>query len=612
MSTARVENRQRWLNGLPPAAPTRPHSARDWLRDPIFWLVTVLLVGGTATVVLNTGWFGNLWLWAGAGARVAVVIGLLAIREWGRRALSNPKFWLALILLPAYAWMLYAQYWMLHPAEVFDDGTQTLGITNEAFLKAGFWAMWTALAYVVLFIWLDRFRGSSPLIWLLTFLWGACASTWLSIHANSWAAERMSTTQADAFAGSRAAVFSAPFVEEVTKATILILLVILMRRKIVSRLSMVALSGLAAVGFAFTENIIYYGRVWMQATNDISIADPDKTMMELVMLRGVYTSFGHPLFTMMTAGGLVIGLSARSKIVRVLAPVGGFLLSCAGHMLFNGLASTNHPDNLMGAWYLALGLVGVIVISLIVSVIGNGQVLKARLTDYERAGWISKDDVAQFGGPLRRLKLLWFALWRGPKKLIATATLVRRYTELAYLRDAMTRGTVDGGGDLRAHDLIQEIERLPAARSRARPVCRCSSASRRRPRLRRPPARHRVRPPRSTRRRNTRGRLAWAETGRDEPSPHRRVRATRRGPALGPIPPAARGGRAPASARRAARQPGPRLPPAPGHPPRRAAPGRRGRIDGRRQVHPRQFPAEGTRHQTGRRRCCSGVSEVDL
>ena len=459
MSTVRVENRQRWLNGLPAAAPETPASAR-WWRDPLYWLVVVLFVGSAVAVYLTTEYLNRWFFWAAAAGVLAVTITLMSLREWGRRTLRRPLFWITLILVPAFAWMLYDQYWMLHPSETFDDGTMTLGITNEAFLKAAFWAMWTALAYSVLFIWLDRFRPQQPLVWLLTFGWGACASTWVSIYVNTWAAEMMATTQADAFAGSRAAVFSAPFIEELAKATILVLLVILMRRKIVSRLSMVALAGLSAVGFAFTENIIYYGRVWMQATHDITIADPDAAMRELVMLRGVYTSFGHPLFTLMTASGFVIGLVARSKIVRVLAPVGGFLMACAGHMLFNGLSSTNPLENLKGAWYLALALIAIIVISLIVSVVGNGQVMKARLADYQRAGWLTEREVAIFGGPLRRLKLLWFSIFRGPRSWWRTAKLVRRYTELAYLRDAMTRGIVDAGGEHRAHDLIQDIHHL--------------------------------------------------------------------------------------------------------------------------------------------------------
>ena len=458
-----IADRQRWLDGLPRG---NPAPSRPWYATVSFWLAFVIpqaLVGGALGL---TTWGAQVrhlwWVWALLiGGALAVSL-LVNFTGWGRRLRGSPLFWLALILLPAYALALHDQYWLLHPAEIFEDGSQTLGISNEAFGKAAFYAMWTALAYSALFIWLDRFRGSQPLVWLLTFGWGAAASTWFSIYANTWVGQMMATTQANSDSGSRAAVFSAPFVEEFAKATILILLVVLWRNKIVSRLSIVALAGLSAIGFAFTENIIYYARVWMQATNDITIADPEGTMIELVLLRGVYTSFGHPLFTIMTAAGLAIGLGHSSKIVRVMAPLGGFMLACAGHMLFNGLASTRPTSALMLPWYLALGLVGVIVVSLIISVVANGQLIRARLTDYQRSGWLTARDVEVFGGPLRRVKLIWFAIFRGPKTWWRTTRLLRRATELGYLRNQMVRGVVAEGGDARALDLIHEIESLRA------------------------------------------------------------------------------------------------------------------------------------------------------
>ncbi len=459
MTEARILNRHRWLDGVA-MTPTN----RAWYADWRVW-------ASFATPLVMAVWalfFAQWRHWIQATPLVWVPIALVALGAGfflnftrpGRWLRRQPAFWMTIVLVPLYFAGLYNQYWMLHPDQTFEDGSVALGITDEAFRKGAFYAMWTALAYFTLFVWLDRFRSARPVIWLLVFGWGACASTWFSIHVNTWVGMAMSTREANADSGSRAAIFAAPFVEEFAKATILIFLVVMWRNKIVSRLSMVTLAGLSAIGFAFVENILYYSRVWMQATNDITIANPEETMLELVKLRGIYTSFGHPLFTMMTAGGLVIGLAARSKIVRVMAPVGGFMLACAGHMLFNGLASTNSTEDLMLPWYMALGLVGVIIVSLIVSVIGNGQLLKARLTDYHRAGWISKRDVEVFGGPLRRMWLLFVSMFRGPRVWWRTRKLMRHFTELAYLRNQMVRGTVGMAGDERAKDLIHEIEVL--------------------------------------------------------------------------------------------------------------------------------------------------------
>ncbi len=381
-------------------------------------------------------------------------------RPWWQRMLRSPMFWLTLVLVPLYTFFLYDQWQMFTTPQQFEDGTETLAFTRETVERAALLALPTALAYIALFVWLDRYRPQRPLVWLLTFGWGAAASTWFSIHINTWMGQQMATTDADADMGSRAAIFSAPFSEEATKATVLFLLLILLRREIVSRLGVVMLSGLSAVGFAFTENIIYYGRVISYALNDISVADPEAAIREIVLMRGVYTSFGHPLFTMLTATGLVVGIAARSRIVRIVAPLGGFLLSVAGHMLFNGLASTRPTDSLRVHWIMALILVGLILVSLVVSVAQQARLIRHRLSDYVAGGWLSQRDVELFSGPFKRFHYLLKSMFWGPRRWWYTTKLVRRFTELAYLRSEVTRGTMGEGAHLRGHDVLAEIERL--------------------------------------------------------------------------------------------------------------------------------------------------------
>ncbi len=374
--------------------------------------------------------------------------------------LRNPLFWLTLVLVPLSVYGLLGQYFMLHPDREFDDGTVALGLNHESLRFGAYWAMWTALAYVALFIWLDRFRPQQPLVWLLTFLWGACISTWLSIHINSWAGQAMATTTARADDGTRPAIFVAPFSEEATKATVLFLLVILFRARIVSRLSIVTLSGLAAIGFAFVENIIYYARALVYATNTIEIEDPYAEVMELVMLRGVYTSFGHPLFTMMTAFGVAVALGARSRIVRVVAPLAGFILSAGGHMLFNGIASTNSAEALRPQWFMALALVAVLVALLVLTVVAQARLIRTRLQDFHHHGWLEERDAVVFSGVFKRIKLHLAALLRGPRTWWATAVFMRRITELAYIQQGRLRGTVAEGGDVRAQEIIHELDEL--------------------------------------------------------------------------------------------------------------------------------------------------------
>lgn len=374
--------------------------------------------------------------------------------------LRSPLFWLTVVLIPFYAFAIHNQYMLLHPDREYDDGTVALGLNHESLRFAAYWAMWTALAWSALFLWLDRYRPQRVLIWVLTFLWGACASTFFSIYINTWAGQMMNTTSANADTGARSAIFIAPFVEEATKATVLFLLVILYRARIVSQLGIVTLSGLSAVGFAFVENIIYYARAYVYTANTAGLGTPQEEVMELVMLRGVYTSFGHPLFTILIAFGVAVGLKARSKIVRVMAPLAGFLLGAGGHMLFNGLASTNSTEALQRPWYFALGLVGIITVYLLVTVLAQGQLIRIRLGDYRAHGWLHERDPIVISSLCRRFKLRLSALLRGPRMWWRTRKFIGKLTELAYIRDGVTRGIVGDGGLDRAHELLLEIEDL--------------------------------------------------------------------------------------------------------------------------------------------------------
>ena len=151
--------------------------------------------------------------------------------------LRSPLFWITLVLVPFFVYNLVDQYQLLNPDRTYPDGTVALGLNNESLRMAAYWAMWTALVYTILFIWLDRFRPQKPLIWFLSFGWGACTATWASIYINSWAGQMMQTTSADADSGTRPAIFIAPFVEEATKATVLFLLVVFYRNRFISRIN---------------------------------------------------------------------------------------------------------------------------------------------------------------------------------------------------------------------------------------------------------------------------------------------------------------------------------------------------------------------------------------
>ena len=276
---------------------------------------------------------------------------------WATRLLRNRWTWVVLIASVVYVACLAFLYWRSTADVPVNDGVVP-GINNSAIREAA-GAAWPTLAvWVVVFLWIDRYRPQRPVLWFLALGWGASVSTAASYVINTAASLEMAISgNGDPSTGARAAIFVAPFVEEATKATILFWVALAVRLQVVSKLQGVSLAGLSAAGFAFTENILYYARAIVFTSTEISAGDPDAAFRDLVWLRGFWTAFGHPLFTSIAAIGLVVALRTRSKVVRVLAPLVGFLGAALLHMVFNTVASLmERPQQNLLSFTLALPL----------------------------------------------------------------------------------------------------------------------------------------------------------------------------------------------------------------------------------------------------------------
>ena len=209
-------------------------------------------------------------------------------------------------MILVYATMLVLLYRQVVPDREVPGGTLP-GLGTEAIPIAVKYAAITAIPLSLLFLWADRFRPQRFWVWLMTFGWGACVATFISAQVNTWAAQHLSIIgDGDPATAARAAIYVAPFVEEASKASVLFWLAILMRYQWVSRLSGIVLAGLSGAAFAFTENILYYGRVYRYAARTFGEVPPLEAVQSLFVMRGVITCFGHPLFTAMIgrrAGG---------------------------------------------------------------------------------------------------------------------------------------------------------------------------------------------------------------------------------------------------------------------------------------------------------------------
>ncbi|MDO5286629.1 MAG: PrsW family intramembrane metalloprotease [Actinomycetia bacterium] len=381
--------------------------------------------------------------------------------SWQERLLRSRWLWTSLVLVLLYAATLAREYAIVSPDREVEGGTIP-GLNGDALWAAARYALPTLVVWTLVFLAVDRWRPQRLLLWFLAVGWGASVATYLSLVVNSWAAERLSLDDnGNQLAGARAAIYIAPFVEEAFKASVLFLVAFLDRQRLTSKLSTISLAGLSAVGFAFCENIIYYARGIVYGSYAQNTGDVEAAVQQLVQLRGVWTSFGHPLFTSLTGLGVAIAVRSRSKVVRVLAPLAGYLGAALLHMVFNTVASlANEQQQRMLYFTVALPMVVVAVGHAVYQVIREGRLIRQRLADYVVMGWLPPEYPMRFTKLARRVRLVVVSLWWG--NVVATFRLVRTLTELAYLRDAITRGIVDAAGLWRERELLAQVRELRA------------------------------------------------------------------------------------------------------------------------------------------------------
>jgi hypothetical protein len=123
-----------------------------------------------------------------------------------------------------------------------------------------------------------------------------------------------------------------PITEEITKGVILLVLVLAVRRQFNSPVDAVVYAAWAAAGFAFIENMGYFGKV-LGSSSESGIGS-------VFFLRGVMSPFMHPMATTCIGIGVGVALSIRPSFpAALLGWVIGIIPAIFLHGLWNWSAS---------------------------------------------------------------------------------------------------------------------------------------------------------------------------------------------------------------------------------------------------------------------------------
>jgi RsiW-degrading membrane proteinase PrsW (M82 family) len=293
---------------------------------------------------------------------------------------------------------------------------------------------------VAAFLWIDRWEPEPPRTLLLAFLWGACFAALTALLINGVAALVAEPVLGVGGSDVIGAVAVAPVVEEAAKGLFLVGLLVRRRREFDGIVDGVVYAGLVAAGFAFSENILYFGRAFVED----SMVGQTSGVVTIFVLRGVFSPFAHPLFTAMTGIGAGIASRARTTAGRVTAVAVGFALAVVLHALWNASGAIWGGD---GFLLIYLGVMVPLFIAMIAVVVWQRRreqrVVIAELPGFARAGWIAPSEVPLLSSMAgRRGWRLAVRRLSGRKVEKAVAEYQAAITDLAFLRARMARGAV--------------------------------------------------------------------------------------------------------------------------------------------------------------------------
>jgi RsiW-degrading membrane proteinase PrsW (M82 family) len=185
-----------------------------------------------------------------------------------------------------------------------------------------------ALFYSWVVLSLDRYEKEPRRAILAAFGWGAVGAVLFSLIAEIIFDQILITSVGEDGATFLSIAIGAPFIEEFFKGIALLALLWFFRQEFDNVLDGLVYGALIGLGFAMTENILYFGQAYFE--------HGARGLGELFIVRAVIDGFGHALYTGTT--GAALGWS-RSRYHRgtgrIVVPIVGFGLAVFQHFLWN-------------------------------------------------------------------------------------------------------------------------------------------------------------------------------------------------------------------------------------------------------------------------------------
>jgi RsiW-degrading membrane proteinase PrsW (M82 family) len=309
------------------------------------------------------------------------------------------------------------------------------------------------LPLVACYLWLDRYEPEPRRLLAAGLLWGGFVATAVAILLQGIGGIAVGVSEKASLA------VVAPVTEEATKGAFLLLLLWWRRAELDGILDGLVYAGMVGIGFAFVENILYLAAAY----NGTDGTGPGGTtaLTATFVVRCLFSPFAHPFFTTFIGIGVGIAVASRTRALRFVAPLVGYLCAVAAHAIWNG--STLYGGQNFILVYLVLmapAFLGAVGFS-VWARRSERKMLTAALDDAAARGLIPATDigwVVDLGA--RRQSRQFAKRLGGDEGLEAMRDYQQAVVELGFLHSRYLRGTPPPDFSERGHDYVARIAQV--------------------------------------------------------------------------------------------------------------------------------------------------------
>ena len=183
--------------------------------------------------------------------------------------------------------------------------------------------------FAALVYWLDRYEKEPKILLGVTFFWGvviAAGGAFIINTAFGMGIYAFSGSESTAELGTTSIV--APIVEEFLKGFAVVIVFLMFRKEFDSVLDGIIYAGIAALGFAATENTLYIYR-------NGYLDGGWQGLFFLTFIRVVVVGWQHPFYTAFTGIGLAVSRTNKNRLVKFIAPFIGYGVAVTTHAFHN-------------------------------------------------------------------------------------------------------------------------------------------------------------------------------------------------------------------------------------------------------------------------------------